>query len=258
MRKELPLNSIICGDCVKVMKEFPDECVDLVVTSPPYDKLRDYKGYNFYFEEVAKELFRIVKIGGVIVWVVGDQVINGSETGTSFKQALYFKKTGFSLHDTMIYEKTGFAFPEKNRYYQQFEYMFVFSKEKPKTVNLIKDRFNKTAGEKRTSTSSRLKNGEIERHYLINGMRIKRYGVRGNIWKYHSGGIMGFRKLHPAVFPLKLAIDHIISWSNKGDIVLDPMCGSGTVCKAAKLLKRKYVGIDISQDYCKLAAEILK
>lgn len=103
-------NYITLGDCVELMKEIPDDFIDLTVTSPPYDNLRDYNNemtWNFEkFKEVAKELFRITKPGGVVVWVVGDATIKGSETGTSFRQALFFKDCGFNLHDTMIYKKT--------------------------------------------------------------------------------------------------------------------------------------------------------
>src|SRR5690554_7883067 len=148
----MELNQIINGDCLEHMKDMPDNYIDLTVTSPPYDNLRTYNGFFFDFEEIAKELFRITKPGGVVVWVVGDATIKGSETGTSFRQALYFKEIGFNLHDTMIYLKDGFSFPESNRYPNVFEYMFVFSKNKPKTFNPIKDRLNKNRGKKITGT----------------------------------------------------------------------------------------------------------
>jgi DNA modification methylase len=131
------VNKIICGDCLEVMKKIPDGSVDLVLTSPPYDNLRTYNGYNFDFEGIAKELHRVTKDGGVIVWVVGDATIKGSETGTSFKQALYFKEIGFNLHDTMIYHKNNYPPLTHNRYEQCFEYMFVFSKRYLKSFNPI-------------------------------------------------------------------------------------------------------------------------
>ena len=237
------------------MKQIPDNFIDLTVTSPPYDNLRDYKGYSFDFENIAKELFRVTKNGGVVVWVVGDATVNGNESGTSFKQALYFKKIGFNLHDTMIYEKNVFPFPPSNRYSQIFEYMFVFSKHRPKTTNLIKVRTKWKVGKK----TVRKKDGQLERMKYDTG---KDYRVLSNVWRYESG----FRKTtndiemfeHPAMFPEKLAEDHVLSWSNEGDIVLDPMCGSGTTCKMAKLNLRKYIGMDISEEYCEMAKKRLR
>jgi len=254
MVKELPINQIICGNCAEIMKSWPDECIDLTVTSPPYDNLRDYKGYTFDFETIAKELYRITKPGGVVVWVVGDATINGSETGTSFRQALYFKDVcGFNLHDTMIYKKKGTPVPSFNRYYQAFEYMFVFSKGNPKTVNLIRDRKNLYSGDM-VHGSRRQKDGTFER---VKEKIIQKLGIRHNIWEYPTGKYNSTRDeiafQHPAVFPEQLAADHIISWSNPGDIVLDPMCGSGTTCKMALKLGRRFIGIDISEEYCEIA-----
>jgi len=250
-------NKIIQGDCLEVMKDMSDNIVDLVVTSPPYDNLRDYQGYTFNFKEIAKELFRVIKDGGVVVWIVGDATIKGSETGTSFKQALYFKEIGFNLHDTMIYQKSGLTFPEVNRYYPCFEYMFILSNGKPKTVNLIADKINKNPGG--SGGTFRQVNGDLTKGY---GHKIKNVGIRFNIWLYDTGygksttDKMAFE--HPATFPEKLASDHIKSWSNKGDLVLDPMNGSGTTTKMAKQLNRKYIGIDISEKYCKIARQRLR
>ena len=244
-------NKIICGDCLGVMKDIPDKSVDLVITSPPYDNLRDYKGYSFNFKGIAKELFRVIKDGGVVVWVVGDATIKGSETGTSFKQALYFKEIGFNLHDTMIYAKDNPIPLTHNRYEQQFEYMFVFGKGKPKTFNPLKNKtisrgksgkFYHTAQQEET-TQAHSKNKTGEEKY------------KNNIWFYRVGGS---KIKHPAIFPEKLAEDHIVSWSNEGDLVLDPMNGSGTTTKMAKLLKRNYIGIEISPEYCKIAEQRLR
>jgi len=252
---ELPLDTILQGDAKDILKQFPNDSIDLTVTSPPYDNLREYNSYIFDFETIAKELYRVTKKGGVVVWVVGDATINGSETGTSFKQALYFKDIGFNLHDTMIYEKNNFSNPSSNRYHQIFEYMFVLSKGKPKTFNPIKDKVNKYAGETSWGKNTvRQKDGTLkERDKKI----ISEIGMRNNIWKFNVGkGFSAKDDLsfkHPAIFPEKLAEDHIRSWSNEGDIVLDPMCGSRTTCKMAKKLNRHYIGIDISDKYCDLA-----
>jgi len=251
------INKIIQGDCLEVMKNMPDNSVDLVVTSPPYDNLRDYKGYSFDFEGIAKELFRVVKDGGVVVWVIRDATINGSETGTSFKQALYFKEVGFSLFDTMIYETNG-GLPHKNRYSNGFEYMFILSKRKPKTVNLIKDRVNTYFTGKLKTKTVREKDGKTYPRKNISPEKSQ----RTNVWKYDTGFMLTTKDKnayeHPAMFPEKLASDHIQSWSNKGDLVLDPMNGSGTTTKMAYQLGRKYIGIDISKEYCKIAEERLK
>ena len=244
------INSVITGNCLGVMKTFPDNCIDLTVTSPPYDNLRSYNGYSFDFENIAHELYRVTKEGGVVVWVVGDATINGSETGTSFEQALYFKKyCGFRLHDTMIYQKSGMSYPDLTRYYNVFEYMFVLSKGKPKKINLIKDRKNKfiglVGGNKRGGLCKR---GKI--------------GTRFNIWSFANGGNNSSKDKiafqHPAIFPESLAQDHILSWSDEGDLVLDPMCGSGTTCKMALLNNRNYIGIDISEEYCELSRRRIK
>ena len=232
------MNKIYNENCLETMARMDSESIDLTVTSPPYDDLRTYNGYSFDFESIAKELYRVTKLGGGIVWVVGDQTKNGSESGTSFKQALYFKEIGFNLHDTMIYEKNSSTYPASvsgNRYSQIFEYMFVFSKGKPK-AKLICDKPNKWAGHK--DFSGKLKNP------------VPDFSPRTNIWRY----ITSFNGVkHPAPFPEQLAADHIISWSNEGDVIYDPFMGSGTTGYVAKKLNRNYIGSEISLDYCLIA-----
>jgi len=242
------INTVVHGDCLVVMKSFEDGCIDLTVTSPPYDNLRDYKGYVFDFEGIARELYRVTKQGGVVVWVVGDATVKGSETGTSFRQALYFKEIGFNLHDTMIYQKSGFM-PSKTRYCQNFEYMFIFSKGKP-IFNPLRDRKNNWAGSTTGNVGQRQVDGTIKKR----GKKlIGEYGMRSNIWKIiNEGGWLNkdpLTLLHPATFPEKLAEDHILSWSNEGDTVFDPMAGSGTTLKMAKKNNRNYIGIETSQEY---------
>jgi DNA modification methylase len=236
------------------MSKMPSNYVDLVVTSPPYDNLRDYKGYSFEFEKIAQELYRVVKDGGVIVWVVSDGTVNGSETGTSFKQALYFKEIGFNIHDTMIWQKAGFnsVGDLQTRYAPVFEYMFVFSKGKPKTFIPIKDRKNINFGVVMHGTK-RHTNGEMK-PISSEGKQIEQYGIRYNIWQINAQ----FNKYnHPAVFPEQLAYDHIISWSNENDIVYDPFTGSGTTCKMAHYSRRNYIGSEISKEYCDIAEQRL-
>ena len=235
------------GDCVEKMRELPSGSIDLTVTSPPYDGLRLYNGYSFDFEEVARQLYRVTKDGGVVVWIVGDSVVKGSESGTSFRQALFFKEIGFNLHDTMIYAKQNYVPLTHNRYEQQFEYMFVLSKGRPKTFNGMKvpskGIMGGVNGWYETDGTIRDRNSKKER--IPSTEKLK-----PNIWTYTIGGT---RCGHPAVFPDKLAEDHIMSWSNQGDTVLDPFMGSGTTGKMAVSLNRKFLGIELSEGYMEIA-----
>ncbi len=226
--------------------------VDLTVTSPPYDNLRKYNGYEFDFEGIAQCLYRMTKTGGVVVWVVGDATINGSETGTSFRQALYFKEIGFNLHDTMIYQKAQACFGSNNCYLQAFEYMFILSKTKPKTINFIRDRKNKRSGKEKIAVKGLKKDGTKSKRTI---KKLKQFSKRKNIWGY---GVGGSNIEHPAIFPTALAYDHIYSWSNEGDTVFDPMAGSGTTLKMAEKLKRKWIGCEISEAYCEIIARRLE
>lgn len=253
----MEVNKIYCESNLETMARMPDSFVDLVVTSPPYDNLRNYNGFGFDIKNIAAQMIRILKQGGVIVWVVGDATVEGSETGTSFKQALEFMSNGFRLHDTMLYSKTP-SFPAAigdKRYSQAFEYMFIFSKGEPKTANLLKDRKNKWGGSTSWGkTSERKKDGTIKEREKIN---VQDYGFRFNIWDYATGkGNTTTDEIayqHPAMFPEKLAADHIVTWSNKGDLVYDPFMGSGTVAKMAHIHKRNWIGSEISNEYCELA-----
>ena len=245
----LELNKTYNMDCIEGMKQLPSNFIDLTITSPPYDDLRKYKGYSYDFENVAKELYRITKDGGVVVWIVADQTYKGSESGTSFKQALYFKDIGFNLYDTMIWEKPSPAAPTHERYYDVFEYMFIFSKGKPKALNLLEDRKNKSTGIKsKKETRSCREDRKIKNETRI----VKEYSRRFNVWHISRGKNT---TNHPAVFPEKLAEDHILSWSNDGDVVLDPFMGSGTTAKMALKNNRKFIGFEISKEYCKIAEE---
>lgn len=250
----MKLNKIYCMDNVEGMKKMGSETIDLTVTSPPYDNLRDYHGYKFDFKRVADELWRITKDGGVLVWVVNDATVKGSETGSSFRQALYFMELGFRLHDTMIYEKNSMSMPDRVRYYQKFEYMFIFSKGKPKTFNPIKD--HKITSKRWSRKITRYeKDGSITERER--DLESEEYGVRFNIWKYNTGrGFTSKENLkHPAMFPEKLAEDHILSWSNEGDTVLDPFLGSGTTAKMALMNNRDFIGFEVSKEYVGMASE---
>ena len=246
------LNKIYNENCLETMARMKDNFIDLTVTSPPYDKLRNYNSFVFDWKAVINELYRVTKDGGVLVWIVGDATIKGSESGTSFKQALYGIECGFKLHDTMIYQKDNCPFPSSNRYYANFEYMFIFVKGKLKTFNPIIDRKNKSFGRKITGTN-RQKDGTTK-PIKNKGNEIKEFGVRFNNWLISDGKR---QKEHPAVFPEQLSNDHIISWCNENDIVYDPFIGSGTTAKMAILNKRNWIGSEISEEYCKIANERL-
>jgi site-specific DNA-methyltransferase (adenine-specific) len=246
---DMEINTIYNENCLDTMARMPDEFIDLTVTSPPYDNIRDYKGYSFDFEPIAQELFRVTKKGGVVVWVVNDATVKGSETGTSFRQALYFKEIGFNLHDTMIWDKGGFTAVGslRTRYGHVFDYMFILSKGSLKSFNPIKDRKIKKFGEKVTGTI-RQKDGSLKKK---RGNRIitNEYGQRFNIWRISpQSKNIG----HPAVFPEIIANDHIISWSNENDLIYDPFMGSGTTAKMAVLNYRNYIGSEISAEYCEI------
>lgn len=248
------------GDCLAVMDKLIAEGVkvDLVVTSPPYDNLRTYNNtlnWNFdIFKNIANKLKDILADGGVIVWVVADATINGSETGSSFRQALYFKEIGFNIHDTMIYRKLNYVPLTHNRYEQEFEYMFCFSKGKPKTFNPIKVPC-KYAGTETWGNSSFYKKSDGEL-VDVGKKKVNDEKIKGNVFEYRTGSATESKQYHhPAMFPLKLAQDHIISWSNENDTVLDPFMGSGTTGVACKMLNRNFIGIELDENYFKIAKE---
>lgn len=245
----MQINKIYNENCLDTMAKMPDNFIDLTVTSPPYDNLRTYNGYSFDFENIAKELYRVTKNGGVVVWVVGDATIKGSETGTSFKQALFFKEIGFNI-ETMIWEKTGSGCLGSNKFYgQNFEYMFIITKGMPKTTNLICDRENKIKRGVVKVNGSLDKSGKG----IYRTVERKPFGKRNNIWRFDTQK----NSEHPAPFPEQLANDHIISWSNEGDLVYDPFMGSGTTAKMAILNNRNYIGSEISEEYCEMIEERL-
>ena len=255
-------NQIYLENNLETLSKMSDDYYDMVITSPPYDEIRKYNGFSFDIDRLAPELYRTTKKGGVVVWVVNDQVIKGSESGTSFRQALKFMDAGFLLHDTMIYEKNSSSYPssvKSNRYTQIFEYMFVFSKGKPKTSNLICDKPNKWAGHTNWGKNTK-RIGENEQLVEVGNIKpVPDFSPRNNIWRYVNGG--GFASKdkvaykHPAIFPEELVKDHLLTWTNKGDLVYDPFIGSGTVAKMCILLGRDYIGSEISQEYVDICNE---
>lgn len=255
-------NQIYLEDNLETLSKMSDDYYDMVITSPPYDDIRKYNGFSFDIDALAPELYRTTKKGGVVVWVVNDQVIKGSESGTSFRQALKFMDAGFLLHDTMIYEKNSSSYPssvKSNRYTQIFEYMFVFSKGKPKTSNLICDKPNKWAGHTNWGKNTK-RIGENEQLVEVGNIKpVPDFSPRNNIWRYVNGG--GFASKdkiahkHPAIFPEELVRDHLMTWTKEGDLVYDPFIGSGTVAKMCILLGRDYIGSEISQEYVDICNE---
>lgn len=253
------INQIHNENCLETMKKMQENFVDLVLTSPPYDSIRKYNGYNFDFESIAKELYRVVKDGGTVVWIVNDETMNGSESGTSFKQALFFKEIGFNLNDTMIFLKTNpMPVASPIRYYSAFEYMFIFSKDKPKTFNpLFAPYFNLTNDKRqmRHKRYGRNKDG-VNNQKKVTYFRQDQI-KRTNVWEYAVGMNNSTKDKiayqHPAIFPEALAEDHILTWSNQNDIVYDPFMGSGTTAKMCIKHGRNYIGSEISKEYCDIA-----
>ena len=253
---KFPIDMIHHGDAIDFMKTLGKDLIDLTVTSPPYDDLRTYKGYQFDHQTMAEGLFEVTKPGGIVVWVVGDKIVKGDKTLTSFRQALYFQEIGFKVHDVMIYKKKNTPFMRSNAYTNCFEFMFVFAKGSPSTYNPIMEATVRQGYEKMPANK---KADGINKKVLSKLNELK---SRNNIWEYAVGmGGTTTDKIafqHPAVFPEKLAEDHILSWSNPGDLVFDPMAGSGTTLKMALKNERHYLGCDISEDYVQIARERLK
>lgn len=247
-------NIVYNEDCLNTLKRMEDGTIDMVLTSPPYDNIRNYNGYSFDFENIAKELYRVLKKGGVVIWVVGDSMVDGSESLTSFRQALYFKEIGFNVNDTMIYYKNNPMPTGGPRYHQHFEYMFCLSKGKPKTFNPIME---ETKYHGLANMKNRGKEGTLE---YTKKERTTEKKI-GNVFFYSVGGGISTKDKvaykHPAIFPEKLAEDQIRTWSNEGDVVYDPFMGSGTTAKMAKLLGRDYIGSEISEEYCEIINERL-
>lgn len=250
-----------CGDSADILRTLEADSVNLTVTSPPYDNLRSYNGMEPFtfdkFTDIATQLYRVTAPGGVVVWVVGDATINGSETGTSFRQALYFRELGFRLHDTMIYRKEG-APLSHSRYEQKFEYMFVLSKGAPKTFNGLREP-SKHAGADLDRPNSGMRQDSDAPGRRATGT-IQATKLRGNVWEYQTGGGSMSNPLshkHPAIFPEKLATDHVLSWSNPGDTILDPFMGSGTTGVAATSNGRKFIGIERDVEYFTLSCDII-
>ncbi len=262
------MNQVFHENCISGMNSLESNSINLCVTSPPYDDLRSYNdssSWNFdTFKDVASELYRVMKVGGVVVWVIGDATVKGSETGSSFRQVVHFMDLGFLLHDTMIYEKNGSPFPAKrtgNRYSQVFEYMFVFSKKtKPKTAHLLCDKPNRWAGYTHFGKGSiRKKDGSLVERNI---KPIPEFSPRNNIWKYNTGKNYSSKDAeafeHPAIFPEALVKDHILTWSDEKDTVLDPFMGSGTTAVCCVDTNRQYIGFEIDETYYDVCQRRLK
>lgn len=257
----MKINDILHGDSIELMKDIPRDFVDLTITSPPYEEVRNYEGHNYEFEDFQKqavELFRITKHGGVVVWVVRDQTKNGTESGNSFKQALWFMNVGFNLHDTMIYAKNYYVPLTHKRYEQAFEYMFVFSKGKPKTFNGLREKCSFEGALQPTEWNAASSDDKCALRKRKGGYITKSTRLKSNIWYYSPGKRRDeIGNQHPAIFPYELARDHVLTWSNPDDLVFDPMAGSGTTLLMAKEAGRNFLGIDIVENYVKIGKERL-
>ena len=264
---KLSLNETHLMNCIDGMQLMDAESVDLVVTSPPYDDLRTYNDSSKWdhevFKSVADNLARVLKTGGVIMWNVNDATVKGSETGSSFRQCLYFMdRCGLRLHDTMIYEKTGTAFasgPKSVRYTQIFEYCFILSKGKPKTINLIQDKKNAWAGYTSFGNAKTRKQDGTMHDPGKKSKVIREYGVRTNIWKIkNSGGFGQSSKAsykHPATMPEELARGHVLTWSDKNDLILDPFMGAGTTAQVCLEENRNFIGFEIDETYHQMCVD---
>ena len=257
------INKIYNENCLDTMKRIPNEFIDTIITSPPYDKLRDYKTYSFDFEPIAIELYRILKDNGVLCWIVGDSTIKGNKSLTSFKQALFFQSIGFSFNDNIIYEKNtnGFNNKHQKRHLQSYEYIFILSKGTIKTFNPILDRENNlNINKKGKIVYNRKSDGSTKKNILTKDRN--QFGIRKNIWRYNVGYMSSTKDKcaykHPAIMPELLAQDLIITYSNENDLIYDPFMGSGTVAKQCKLNNRNYIGSEISKDYCDIIETRLK
>ncbi|HEV8592026.1 MAG TPA: site-specific DNA-methyltransferase [Pyrinomonadaceae bacterium] len=243
-------------NCIETLRRMTDDMLDMTITSPPYDDLRDYNGYHFPVEEISELLFEKTKPGGVVIWVVGDRTVNGSETLTSFQHALTFKSAGFKVHDTMIYAKNN-PIPSDcgKRYRPCFEYMFCFSKGQPKTFNPI------TQAIKQEKAFKSFRITKVGRNDLAHDHIAPKERKVNNIFFYNVGTSSSRDKVafeHPAIFPEQLAMDQISTWTDEGDLVYDCFMGSGTTAKAAHFLKRNWVGSEISDEYIRIAEDRLR
>jgi site-specific DNA-methyltransferase (adenine-specific) len=245
------LDDIYCIRCEVGMNYLEDGSIDLVVTSPPYDQMREYTGFSLSIEEVISELYRVVKPGGIIVWVVGDETKKGNESTTAFDHIMQFKKAGFILYDTMIFKKQNPPPKNHKRYEQCFEYMFILSKGEPSITKLIIQPCRNAGKKSSKNTYVHDRSDKLELQHKDGKVKDKK--IKSNVWEYTIGNSEKFRKIverrHPAKFPILLARDHILSWSNEGDVVLDPFIGSGTTAIVAKLMNRKFIGFEISEEY---------
>ena len=264
------INQIFNEDCLETMKRMPDNYVDLILTSPPYDNMRSYggnknyhqrlnqTGFSFDFEGIAKELTRVLKPGGVIMWNVQDQTIKGSRTGNSMRQALFFmEECGLFLHDHLIWYKTGTPFPSIYRYRNVWENMFILTKGKPNTFNPILKK-NKTGGASRNRRRERNHNGELVMKERV--VTTKEYGIDDNVWYItnHFNVTDEMKKYgHPAVMADEVAKRHIQSWTNEGDVVYDPFLGAATTTRLAKQMNRNWIGSEIHKPYFDISKKIM-
>jgi site-specific DNA-methyltransferase (adenine-specific) len=246
------------ANCLDYLRSQPADSIKFTLTSPPYDDIRDYKGYSFPFEEIAQELWRVTRPGGVIAWNVADATVKGSETGTAMRQALYFMSLGFRLHDTMIYVKKNPmpAGVSSKRYHQAWEYIFILSRDAPETFNpiMVRAKFGHLeANMKHRGTDGNLNYVKTKRNEFTKVRNVFEYSVGGG---HSTKDRIAFQ--HQAIMPEQLALDQIQTWTDPGDTVFDPFTGSGTTAKMARILGRRFVGTEMSAEYCDIARQRLE
>ncbi len=257
--KQITENKIILSDCRDGMAALSNECIPFTLTSPPYDGLRTYDGLaDWNFMDVAKELYRITMQGGVVVWVVQEQIIDGSESGETSRQRLAFANIGFRLHHTMVMGKLGGIQFSSNRYGRPLEYAFILSKGPPRYFNPLRDRPNKEAGRVKVFLN-RNRDGSFA---PVKRTQVHPYGLRGSIWFYPTGKNNSAKEdyafEHPALMPEQMAEDDILSWTKVGDLVFNPFAGAGTALKMALLNHRSYLGFEINPKYVEIARRRLR
>ena len=257
---QIQVNKIICEDNITYLKTLPDECIDFVITSPPYDALRDYNGYKLDLHGLGVELLRVLKDGGICVMVIQDSTRDFAKSLTSFRTIVdWCDNIGFRLFECNIYNRQGTEGAWwKKRFRVDHEYMPIFLKGKrPQYFDKENIKIpSKHGGKIMTGANIRTKNGQTgSRKVKINPTKCP-----GTVMTFGNtcGGESKLKSKHPAVFPNMLAYDMIECFCPEDGTVLDPFNGSGTTTLAAKCLGRNYIGIDVSEEYNKIARERLE
>lgn len=254
------VDKVHCMECVEGMEMLPDDCVDLVVTSPPYDAVRKYNGFAFDLHQTGAQIHRVLKDGGIAAMVIQDQTKDFGKSLTSFRTIIdWCDSFGFKLFECVIYRKNGSEGAWwKHRFRVDHEYIPLFLKgDRPAYFDKQPLRVPSKHGGKVMSGSGNRRtdgatNGTVRRE--INATKC-----RGTIWNYLMAGDKNpLKRKHPAVFPDAIPSDLIQCFCPPGGIVLDPFIGSGSTAVQALKHERHFIGFDISQEYCDLCNQRLE